>query len=67
MAAITVASILRRVLLCMQELVATKLPKVHAKMAALHCDMTIIATDWFICLFSTALPSEVGTAPTQMA
>ena len=44
-----------------QELVAAKLPKVHAKMEAMHCDMTIVATDWFICLFATVLPSEVCT------
>ena len=51
----------------MQELVATKLPRVHAKMTALHCDMTIIATDWFICLFATALPSEVRLADLMSA
>ena len=42
---------------------AAKLPKVHAKMEAMHCDMTIVATDWFICLFATALPSEVPPGP----
>lgn len=38
---------------------ASKLPKLRSHLAKLHCDMTIIATDWFLCLFSTALPSEV--------
>ena len=39
---------------------SAKLPKLFAHLSRLHCDMTIIATDWFLCLFSTALPSEVG-------
>ena len=42
-----------------QELVAVKLPRLHAHLQKLGCDMSIIATDWFLCLFSTSLPSEV--------
>lgn len=47
-------------LLALQELVIVKLPKLHKHLQALGCDMTIIATDWFLCLFATSLPSEVG-------
>lgn len=41
-----------------EELVAAKLPKLGAHLKHLNCDMTLIATDWFLCLFSTVLPSE---------
>jgi len=44
---------------CQQELVARKLPKLAKHLKGLNCDMSIIATDWFLCLFCTALPSEV--------
>jgi hypothetical protein len=43
-----------------QELVDAKLPRLRQHLEKLGCDMTIIATDWFLCLFSTSLPSEVG-------
>ena len=46
---------------CLQELVQLKLPKLGRHLKQLHCDMTIIATDWFLCLFSTVLPAEVST------
>ena len=46
--------------LCTQELVVAKLPRLHQHFGKLGCDMTIIATDWFLCLFSTSLPAEVG-------
>ena len=36
-----------------------KLPRLHAHLQRLGCDMSIIATDWVLCLFSTSLPSEV--------
>ena len=39
-----------------------KLGKLQAHLQKLYCDMTIIATDWFLCLFCTALPSEVSQA-----
>lgn len=41
-------------------LVATKLPALHDHLAALRCDMSILATDWFLCLFCTALPAEAA-------
>ncbi len=46
----------------LQELVQLKLPKLGKHLKRLHCDMTIIATDWFLCLFSTVLPAEVDFA-----
>ena len=42
-----------------QELVAAKLPRLHRRLAELGCDMTILATDWFLCLYATSLPCEV--------
>ncbi|BDA49083.1 TBC1 domain family member 2A [Coccomyxa sp. Obi] len=42
----------------LQELVVAKLPRLHQHFGKLGCDMTIIATDWFLCLFSTSLPAE---------
>ena len=36
------------------------MPKLATHLAQLHCDITIVATDWFLCLFCTSLPSEVG-------
>ena len=42
---------------------AVKLPRLHAHLQRLGCDMSIIATDWVLCLFSTSLPSEVSAFP----
>lgn len=42
----------------LRELVETKLPRLAAHLTALRCDMSILATDWFLCLYSTSLPSE---------
>lgn len=39
-----------------------KLPRLRQHLIKLQCDITIIATDWFLCLFATVLPSEVGPA-----
>lgn len=39
-----------------------KLPRLREHLVRLQCDITIIATDWFLCLFATVLPSEVGAA-----
>lgn len=38
---------------------AAKLPRLHKRLAELGCDMTILATDWFLCLYATSLPCEV--------
>ena len=42
----------------LQELVAAKQPRLHRRLAQLGCDMTILATDWFLCLYATSLPCE---------
>lgn len=36
-----------------------KMPKLAQHLSAMQCDITIVATDWFLCLFCTSLPSEV--------
>lgn len=42
------------------ELVAEKMPKLAHHLGTLQCDITIVATDWFLCLFCTSLPSETA-------
>lgn len=37
-------------------LAAAKLPRVAAHLARLGVDMTLLATDWVLCLFATSLP-----------
>ena len=44
---------------CLQELTYKKLPKLYKHLQTQQCEMSIIATDWFLCLFATTLPSEV--------
>lgn len=41
----------------LRELVERKLPRLAAHMAALGADMSILATEWFLCLFCTTLPA----------
>lgn len=41
------------------ELVSSKLPRLAQHLQALKCDISILATDWFMCLFATTLPAEV--------
>ena len=35
------------------------MPKLAEHLSRVHCDITIVATDWFLCLFCTSLPAEV--------
>lgn len=42
----------------LDELITTKIPKLHAHFRAVELDISIIATDWYLCLFCTSLPSE---------
>eukprot|EP00887_Chlorella_sp_A99_P001441 scaffold8.g1441.t1 len=42
----------------LRELVERKLPRLAAHLDALGCDMSIVATDWFLCLFATTMPAE---------
>lgn len=44
----------------LRELVGAKLPRLAAHLDALACDMSILATDWFLCLFCTSLPPETA-------
>lgn len=44
----------------LKELVTIKLPRLGAHMEALRCDISILATDWFLCLFCTSLPAETA-------
>ena len=41
-------------------LTRSQLPKLHRHMVYLRCDISVVATDWFLCLFCTSLPSEVA-------
>lgn len=52
----------RELLPTVQELVIEKMPKLAEHFSSVHCDITIVATDWFLCLFCTTLPSEVSAA-----
>ena len=42
----------------LDKLVEKKLPKLSNHMKVLQCDMSLLATEWFLCLYSTSLPSE---------
>ena len=41
------------------ELLRQKLPQLADHLKKMQCDISIISTDYFLCLFCTALPSEV--------
>lgn len=43
----------------LQELLVKKLPSLAKHLEELQCDISIIATDWYLCLYCTSLPSEV--------
>lgn len=59
----------------LDELITTKIPKLHAHFRAVELDISIIATDWYLCLFCTSLPSETvggrrrrgGAGPSQLS
>lgn len=44
----------------LDKLVEKKLPKLSNHMKVLQCDMSLLATEWFLCLYSTSLPSETA-------
>ena len=60
---ISVAVVVLATVACLQELTYKKLPKLYKHLQAQQCEMSIIATDWFLCLFATTLPSEVCPPP----
>ncbi|KAD1326113.1 hypothetical protein E3N88_43017 [Mikania micrantha] len=41
-----------------KDLLKKKCPRVHAHLEALDFDVSLVATEWFLCLFSKSLPSE---------
>uniref|UniRef100_A0A7S0RDZ9 Rab-GAP TBC domain-containing protein n=1 Tax=Chlamydomonas leiostraca TaxID=1034604 RepID=A0A7S0RDZ9_9CHLO len=42
----------------LDELLGHKLPRLHAHFVAKDCDISLIATDWYLSMFTTSLPSE---------
>lgn len=43
----------------LDELVAQKLPRLHAHFTAIDLDMSMLATDWYLGLYCTSFPTEV--------
>ncbi|KAF8414190.1 hypothetical protein HHK36_002189 [Tetracentron sinense] len=41
-----------------KDLLAKKCPRIAAHLEALEFDISLVATEWFLCLFSKSLPSE---------
>ncbi|KAL9252032.1 TBC1 domain family member 2A-like protein [Drosera capensis] len=41
-----------------KDLLAKKLPKIASHLEDLEFDVSLVATEWFLCLFSKSLPSE---------
>ncbi|KAJ7964750.1 TBC1 domain family member 2A [Quillaja saponaria] len=41
-----------------QDLLAKKCPRIAIQLEALEFDVSLVATEWFLCLFSKSLPSE---------
>lgn len=44
----------------LDELLYKKLPRLSQLLRSMHCEISMIATDWFLCLFSTSVSSEVS-------
>lgn len=42
----------------LDELIGQKMPRLATHMAALEADISILATDWYLTLFSTSMPAE---------
>jgi hypothetical protein len=42
----------------LDELMSHKLPRLYQHFQQVECDISIIATDWYLCLFTTSMPSE---------
>ncbi|GFR50695.1 hypothetical protein Agub_g12949 [Astrephomene gubernaculifera] len=42
----------------LQDLVASKLPRLGAHMHTISCDTSLIATDWFLTVFCVSMPAE---------
>ena len=44
----------------LKELIDRKLPRLGAHLDRVHCDMVMLTTEWFMCLFLHCLPIEVA-------
>ena len=44
----------------LKELIDRKLPRLGAHLDRVHCDMVMLTTEWFMCLFLHCLPVEVA-------
>ncbi|GIL89929.1 hypothetical protein Vretimale_17938 [Volvox reticuliferus] len=42
----------------LQDLVVTKIPRLGAHMKAISCDISLIATDWFLTVYCVSMPPE---------
>ncbi|KAG2489481.1 hypothetical protein HYH03_012117 [Edaphochlamys debaryana] len=42
----------------LDELIGSKLPRLHAHFASIDFDISMLATDWYLCLYSVSMPSE---------
>ncbi|KAF6248400.1 rab-GTPase-TBC domain-containing protein [Scenedesmus sp. NREL 46B-D3] len=45
---------------CLSQLLQQKQPTLAEHMQALGCEASLLATDWYLCLFSTSLPAETA-------
>lgn len=43
---------------CLGALLAAKQPRLAAHLSACGCEASLLATDWYLCLFATTLPAE---------
>lgn len=43
-----------------KDLLAKKCPRIAAHLEAMEFDVSLVATEWFLCLFSKSLPSETA-------
>ncbi|GLC41876.1 hypothetical protein PLESTF_000095400 [Pleodorina starrii] len=42
----------------LDELIGAKLPRLHEHFSSIDLDISMLATDWYLCLYSVSLPSE---------
>lgn len=43
----------------LNELIAAKLPRLQQHFISIDLDISMLATDWILCLYAASLPSEV--------
>lgn len=49
----------------LDELMAHKLPRLSAHLRSMEADVSILATDWFLTLYSASMPSETVSVQGQ--